>query len=213
MKQQKNTSTLGQNRIDYIVYHNTNAVSKLLNTYGFEAPEHPKHLSEAIKELTRKKGRKVIRELLQLHPDKDAILKLNLSQKKGFCHTCNKYSYATEDNHCSSCGNSNTVTVNAYDSFINPFKNYKDNALERYYDRVVKRSNTNPEDKNLAEEVQNIWNEIRTRKLALKKEDDPKLKATKRYSMTKNELLLFGVVFIAGTLVGYGLKFNFKNVK
>ncbi len=213
MKKQSHSNTLGQNKIDYIVYHNADAVSNLLEQYGFEVPENPKHLAEAIKELARKKGRKVIKELLLLHPDKDIILKLNLPKEDGFCGACSNDSYNNENNYCTSCGHSNYAGSGTEDSFLSQFESYKDKELERYYQTIVKKSNANPQDKNLAQEVQMVWNEIRTRKLTLKKEDEPKPEASKSFSITKDEMLLFGVVFIAGALVGHGLKFNFSNVK
>jgi uncharacterized protein YecT (DUF1311 family) len=213
MKQQSHSNTLGQNRIDYIVYHNSDAVSNLLEQYDFEAPENPKHLAEAIKELTRKKGRKVIKELLQLHPDKEVILKLNVPKEDGFCGACSNDSYNNENNYCTTCGHSNYTGSGNEDSFLSQFESYKDKELERYYQKIVKKSNANPKDKNLAQEVQMVWNEIRTRKLTLKKEDEPKPETSKSFSITKDEMILFGVVFIAGALVGHGLKFNFSNVK
>lgn len=204
---------LGQNRIDYIVYHNATEVSLLLENYGFAAPENPIYLAEAIKELTRKKGRKVIKELIQLHPDKDAILKLNEAKEDSFCGACSNDSYNTEGNFCKACGHSNYAGAGDEKSFLSQFENYKDRELERYYQTIVKKSNAAPQDKNLAQEVQMVWNEIRTRKLALKKEETTKPAVTKSFSITKDELILFGVVFIAGALVGHGLKFNFSNVK
>lgn len=210
---QSETHTLGQNRIDYIVYHNASAVSHLLEQYGFEAPKNPTHLAEAIKELTRKKGRKVIKELIQLHPDKEAILKLTAPEEDNFCGACSNDSYNTEGNFCKACGHSNYSGTGDEDSFLSQFENYKDRELERYYQTIVKKSNANPQDKNLAQEVQMVWNEIRTRKLALKKEEATQTETPKNFSITKDELILFGVVFIAGALVGHGLKFNFSNVK
>lgn len=213
MKKQSHTNKLGQNRIDYIVYHNSGEVSNLLEQYGFEAPENPKHLAEAIKELSRKKGRKVIKELVNLHPDKDVILKLNQPKEDSFCGACSNDSYNTESNFCASCGHSNYAGSGNEDSFLSQFESYKDKELERYYQTIIKKSNSSPEDKNLAQEVQMVWNEIRTRKLALKKEDEQKPSVSKSFSITKDEMILFGVVFIAGALVGHGLKFNFSNVK
>ncbi|WP_179022137.1 hypothetical protein [Winogradskyella forsetii] len=214
MKNSKQKPSLAQNRIDYIVYHNTDDVSKLLFEYGFEAPEDPKHLAEAIKELARKKGRKVIKELIQIHPDKEAILKLSQPKEDNFCGACSNDSYNTESNFCKACGHSNYSGTGDEDSFLNQFESYSDKDLERYYQTIVKRSNAQANDKNLAQEVQMVWNEVRIRKEAKKKEEEePKPQPHKTFSVTKDELLLFGVVFIAGALVGHGLKFNFSNVK
>lgn len=213
MRNQTSTKILGQNRIDYIVYHNPDEVSSLLYQYGFEPPKDHEHLAEAVKELARKKGRKVIKELIQLHPDKDAILKLNEPKEDGFCGACSNDSYNTESNFCSSCGHSNYAGSGDEDSFLNQFGGYKDKELEKYYQGIVKRSNADPENKNLAQEVQMVWNELRTRKEALKKEEEPKTEQPKSFGVTKDDLILFGVVFIAGALVGHGLKFNVTNVK
>jgi hypothetical protein len=54
---------------------------------------------------------------------------------------------------------------------------------------------------------------VRIRKEAKKKVEEPKPQPHKSFSVTKDELLLFGVVFIAGALVGHGLKFNIANGK
>jgi uncharacterized protein YecT (DUF1311 family) len=213
MSHKNQTPSLGQNRIDYIVYHNPDDAAKLLFNYGFEAPEDPSHLTEAIKELTRKKGRKVIKELLQLHPDKEAILKLNEPAEDSFCGACSNDSYNTESNFCKACGHSNYSGTGDEDGFLNQFESYSDKELERYYQTIVKRSNASPDDKNLAQEVQMVWNEVRMRKETKKKEEEPKPKTSNPFSVTREELLLFGVVFIAGALVGHGLKFNFSNVK
>ena len=213
MKNQIHINSLGQNRIDYIVYHNPDKVSNLLYQYGFEPPKDQKHLAEAVKELARNKGRKVIKELIQLHPDKDAILKLSESQEDSFCGACSNDSYNNESNFCSSCGHSNYSGSGDEDNFLNQFGGYKDKELERYYQGIVKRSNADPENKNLAQEVQMVWNELRTRKEALKKEEEPKTEKPKSFGVTKDDLILFGVVFIAGALVGHGLKFNVTNVK
>jgi len=213
MKKESNINNLGQNRIDYIVYHNATDVSQLLERYGFEAPENPTHLAEAIKELARKKGRKVIKELILLHPDKEAILKMNEPKEDSFCGACSNDSYNTDGNFCKACGHSNYAGSGDENSFLSQFENYKDKELERYYQTIVKKSNANPKDKNLAQEVQMVWNEIRTRKLALKKEEETKPEGSKSFSITKDEMILFGVVFIAGVLVGHGLKFNYSNVK
>lgn len=213
MNKQTNINNLGQNRIDYIVYHNASDVSNLLERYGFEAPDNPKHLAEAIKELARKKGRKVIKELILLHPDKEAILKMNEPKEDSFCGACSNDSYNIEGNFCKACGHSNYSGSGDENSFLSQFENYKDKELERYYQTIVKKSNAKPSDKNLAQEVQMVWNEIRTRKLALKKEEETKPDTKKGFSITKDEMILFGVVFIAGALVGHGLKFNFSNVK
>ncbi|WP_346881296.1 hypothetical protein [uncultured Algibacter sp.] len=203
---------LAQNKIDYIVFHNTKKVSELLYNQGFEPPKDPVELVEAIKELTRKKGRKFLEELVQLHPDKNAILSLNTSKKTSNCGACKKDNYDDKGNYCANCGHSNYMGSGDEDSFLGQFDSYKDTELEKYYRGIVRKSNEAPENKNLAQEVQMIWNEIRQRKAKQKSTEQTSQHAKDR-GITKDDLLLFGVVFFAGALVGHGLKFNFNNGK
>lgn len=208
----KQANYLAQNKIDYIVFHNTKKVSELLYNQGFEPPKKPIELVEAIKELVRKKGRKFLEELVQLHPDKSAILSLNTSKTTSSCGACKKESYDDKGNYCANCGHSNYLGSGDEDSFLGQFDSYKDVELEKYYRGIVRKSNEAPENKNLAQEVQMIWNEIRQRR-----EKQNSVEQTSQHSksnrITKEDLLLFGVVFFAGVLVGHGLKFKFNNDK
>ncbi len=202
---------LAQNKIDYIVFHSPEAVSKLLYNHGFKVPKTPKALTKAIKALVRKKGKEVVTELLQLHPDKGAILSLE-SEVKSSCTSCNKQTYNSKGQYCESCGHANYLGSGDEDSFLGQFDSYSDTQLERYYRGTVKKSNSEPQNKTLAQEVQLIWNELRQRK----SHEPPKEKGitTKPSNgVSKDELILFGMIFIAGILVGHGLKNNIGNVK
>lgn len=212
MKRNNNPKNLAQNRIDYIVFHNTDAANNLLFDYGFEKIESQQHLSQAVKELVKNKGRKVIKDLLAIHPDKAAILQVN-SVEDAKCPACNNNAFAKAENYCKSCGHSNYSGSGDEDSFLSQFSSYDDKGLENYYKGIVKRSNDAPEDKNLAQEVQMVWNELRKRK-----ESKPEPKTTtqedqKGIHISKDEMLLFGVVFIAGVLVGASIKLDLKNGK
>ncbi len=195
-------SSQAQNSIDYIVYSNPKPIRQLLYDFGYEAPKNDALLVKATKELIQKKGQSVIERLLKVHPDKDAILSLN-TRSKNSCHSCNNDSYNAEDNFCSSCGHSNYNGTGDEDSFLDQFNGYSDKELQRYYNRIVKISNSNPEDKKLASEVQIVWNELRQRKL-VNKEKDTTASETKnvKESSLKNEVMLWVTLFIGGFLVG-----------
>jgi ribosomal protein L37E len=204
-------SKLAQNRIDYIVYHNIDKVSDLLDGYGFVVPENPTDLARAIRELVRKRGRKFIKELLALHPDKQTILKLNSVPVNSVCESCQNDSFNDSQNSCESCGYSKYQGSNTEYNFMNQFENYKLPELQSYYDRILKESNKNPNDKKLAQEVQLVWNEIRTRKTIAKKQAEYTPTAGKlRFGPTKEDLIIVGVVFFAGLVIGNGLTFKSK---
>ncbi|EDP94665.1 hypothetical protein U8527_06885 [Kordia algicida OT-1] len=202
-------SNLGQNRIDYIVYHNIEKVSQLLYDYGFVVPDNDKHLAEAIKELVRKRGRKVIKQLIGLHPDKEAILKLYSVPIKSVCESCQNDSYNDAQNSCDSCGYSKYNGSGDEYNFLNQFENYTLAELNNYYNRILGESNKNPSSKKLAQEVQLIWNELRTRKAIAKKQAEQRpASGNFGFAPTKDDLIIVGVVFIAGIIIGNGLNFK-----
>lgn len=206
MKTQKKRNTLAQNSIDYIVYSNPVSVRQLLYDRGYEPPRNARELVQATKELIRKKGNSVITELLAIHPDKKAILSVSASTSKSNCNACNYDGYNQKDNFCGSCGHSNYIGLGDEDSFLDQFTDTSDRELQKYYERIVRKSNAAPKDKQLSGEVQTVWNELRQRKLVLK-EDPPEAPISeKKMFLKKDEMILIAVVFTAGFLVGSGYK-------
>ncbi|WP_027393155.1 hypothetical protein [Aquimarina latercula] len=195
---------LAQNSIDYIVLSNPEPIRKIIFECGYEVPKDLHTLVKATKELIQKNGTTVISEVLQHHPDKKAILALNKKEKKKPCNSCNNHNYNGENNFCGECGHSNYNGSGDEDSFLDQFSDASDKEVKSYYDRIVKKSNANPEDQKLASEVQMVWNELRQRKLTEKDKDaTPVVSETQKASVLgKDELVLLSVVFIAGYLVG-----------
>ncbi|QKX04143.1 hypothetical protein HN014_04215 [Aquimarina sp. TRL1] len=198
------TKVLAQNSIDYIVLSNPGPIRKIIFDCGYEVPKDLRTLVQATKELIQKKGKTIISEILRHHPDKKAILSLEKKEKKKPCNSCNNDNYNNDDNFCGACGHSNYNGSGDEDSFLDQFSDASDKEVKNYYDRIVKRSNANPEDQKLASEVQMVWNEIRQRKLTEKdKEISPTVLVPQKVSeFGKDELVLLSVVFIAGYLVG-----------
>ncbi|WP_298546148.1 hypothetical protein [uncultured Aquimarina sp.] len=195
---------LAQNSIDYIVLSNPEPIRKIIFDYGYEIPKDLHTLVRATKELIQKKGTSLISEVLQHHPDKKAILALNTKEKKKPCNSCSNYNYNSEDNFCGACGHSNYNGSGDEDSFLDQFSDASDKEVKSYYDRIVKKSNANPEDQKLASEVQMVWNEMRQRKGAEKDTDSASTipEPQKASVFGKDEIVLLSVVFIAGYLVG-----------
>ena len=212
MKHSKKQKEFAQNSIDYIVYNNPVPVRKLLYDCGYESPKNVHHLVEATKELVKKNGKSIITQLLAVHPDKKAILALQTTdKKKGSCNACSNDSYQEEDNFCGSCGHSNYNGSGDEDSFLDQFTDLPDAKLEKYYTRIVKKSNSTPKDQKLASEVQVVWNELRQRRL-LQVEDSPEnAKDTtpipqQHSPFKREELLLIGMSFLGGFVVCSVLK-------
>ncbi len=198
-------SKFAQNRISYIVYGNPVGAKKLLYDYGYEAPENIHDLVKAVKLLVQKKGRKVIKDLIQIHPDKQIILKFNKEKEDSYCGVCHNYSYNTEDNYCGICGHTNyTGDLNVGD-YVNQLLDMSTTELENQYQDILKQSNQNPDDTDLAEEAHLIWNELRKRKVSDNESKTDKSN-TDQDADPIGGLLFLGTIFALGMLIGSGIK-------
>lgn len=205
-------SRFAQNRIAYIVYGNPDQAKKLLQDYGFEPPRDIHELLHAVKELVRRKGRKVIKDLIKIHPDKRAIIKFNRQREDNFCGACSSHAYNSEDNFCGACGHSNYTGEGDLGAFIDKLVKMDTSTLEKYYQDTVSQANEDPDDANLAEEVQIIWNELRKRKTDKKEEDQPEEKEKTSLIpssfVSQQGMVVLGLTLLAGVLVGASIKGN-----
>ena len=206
MKGKDKRSKFVQNRIDYIVYGNPQGVSKLVYDYGYEPPKSPHDLVKAAKILIKQNGRKAVKDLIKIHPDRNAILKIQRGKEDSYCGACSSYSYKPEDNYCGVCGHSHYDGEGDKKGFLDQLVDMGATELEEYYESIVKKSNDKPEDSNLAEEVQLVWNEIRNRKAEGKQEDKKEENEAKDWRSAKEGLIILGLVFVAGVLVGSTLQ-------
>lgn len=206
MKNNSKRSKFIQNRIDYIVYGNPKAVSRLIYDYGYEPPESPHDLVKAAKILVQKRGRNAVKDLIKLHPDKKAILKVERGKEDSYCGACGSHSYQPSDNYCGVCGHSHYDGEGDKATFLDQLVDMGKGELEEYYQSILRKSNSNPDDSNLAEEVQIVWNELRNRKDEEKQGDEKEEKEQSDFRQAKEGLIILGLVFIAGVLVGSSLQ-------
>ena len=207
MKQKTRRSRFAQRRIDYIVYGNPKAVRNLVEEFGYEAPRDIHDLVSASSELIRKKGRKVVKELIKLHPDRPAILKVEKIKEDSYCAACNSYSYNPESNYCGGCGHSNYSGSGHKETFLEQLIDKSTKELEAYYERILQKSNKTPQDKDLAEEVQLTFHELTKRKK--EETDDSKsddIISDRMVIKYKDGMLILGLTLLAGIIVGTSFK-------
>jgi hypothetical protein len=180
-------SKLAQSRIDYITFGNPVAVGKMLNDYGYEAPESLPELPGAVRELIRLEGKKAVADLVKLHPDRGAILEtVNLlppattvmtehkkpepenkkeategEKKNCRCESCAKRN-RQEDSFCGCQHSYNSYNAFTQDTF-DKISAMETAELLRQYDVLRRKATANPSNKNLADETMLVWNEIRQR--------------------------------------------------
>ncbi|MCB0375258.1 MAG: hypothetical protein KDD04_05005 [Sinomicrobium sp.] len=200
-------SRFAQNRIDYIVYGNPGGVAKLIHDYGYEPPRHPQDLARAVRLLVREKGRKAVRRLISIHPDKEAILKVERGKEDSYCGMCHSRSYNPQDKYCGLCGHSHYDGEHDKKDFSRSLTDMGTDALKAYYESVLEKSNKDPRDTALSEEVELVWNALRQRKQQESKEEDRQEKAKmKALKGAKEGLIIATLIFVAGILVGSTLK-------
>lgn len=167
-----------QNRIDYIVYQKPREASKIIEKYGYEAPARTDDLVIVMKQLIRKKGEPLVKELINIHPEKKIILELSghNSDESHFCGCHSAYSGDTKEllDHLSSLS-------------------VKD--LEQLYEDTKKKSKESPEDKFIIAQVETIWDEVKRRKKqTVKKEEEEKRHIQLMW-------LKYGLIFLLGVVI------------
>lgn len=201
----KRQSRFTPNKIDYIVFGNPKEAKQLVHNYGYEPPRDVEGLSETVKLLVKKRGKKVVKDLLGIHPDKNIILRLNQSKEDSFCGACGSSSYIPEDNYCGLCGHSNYTGKVDIGDFLDQLVEMNTSELENYYQEVLSKSNKSPKDIKLADEVQIVWNELRQRMNAPEKEEKKEEGSFYKH-VIKSELAIAGVILVAGILIGTAFK-------
>lgn len=207
MKQKR--SKHAQNRIAYIVYSNPKATRALIDQHGYQPPKQIHDLVGATKQLIRKKGHTVIKELLEAHPDRKALLSLEKTKEDRFCGACNSHAYAPETQRCKGCGFS---SYTGEEKFIDQLIDMSILEIERLYQNTVTKSNKDPQNTNLSEEVRLLWNELRKRKKD--EEDNPKNDQLFHHLSDgitvkpKEAMIILGLTLVAGGLIGSA--FNYQ---
>ena len=210
--QQTKRKRQAQGRIDYIIKGNTPGVRQLIRSYGITPPKDVKTLTRAVKQVIREKGRPAIKGLIKHHPDRKIILRLEKEKDDNYCGYCGSSSYNPEDHYCGSCSHSN-YDEEASGTLLDRLLKMNTDELEKYYKEVLEQANKSPQDTTLANRLQQVWSEMRQRKLqATEKpvttpEQTVALEEKPKDGFTPEQMILIlGLTLTAGVLVGVSIK-------
>lgn len=136
-----------QNRIDYIVLQKPSEAAKIVEKYGYETPPKVDELVKAVKLLVKKKGEPIIKELINIHPEKKLILEVSghKSEEDSYCGCHSSYSGETKE-------------------LLDKLSELSVDDLTKLYDDTKNQSKEKPEDKNLMAQVETVWDELKRRK-------------------------------------------------
>lgn len=168
-----------QNRIDYIVLQRPSDASKIVEKYGYEVPMKVDELVKVVKLLVKKKGEPVIKELINIHPEKKLILEVSghKSDESNFCGCQSSYSGETKE-------------------LLDKLSELSVDDLTKLYDDTKKDSKEKPEDKALLAQVDTIWDELKRRKKQTKKIQS---------AQEDNQWLKIALAVLAGVIIGKAL--------
>lgn len=161
------------NRINYIVQENPSGVSQLLAKEGFEPTNDLNTLIQQTKQWIREDGKSAIVKLLTVHPEKDAILSANQDNYDNYEGCGCKSSFDGTPCGCKSSFDGSTCPCQAKSSYNKDYKNgLKDLSrkdLQQRYKELKRLLKKFPEDQELHEEVELVWDELSSRKKKVKK--------------------------------------------
>jgi len=175
------------NKIDYIVFGNPRGVRKLIHSHGYNAPKDKTTLSATTKALVREKGKPIIKQLIDLHPDKKAILKTAPK-------TCN-----CQKNESNFCG-CNSSYVGEEEDLPDITKMSLD-ELKQHYQLMVKKANANPENTRLSDEVQRIWKKL----ISEFQQTETEKSTTLTQHIKRTNYLMIGGLLLFGFVLGKSL--------
>ena len=208
--QQTKRKQQASGRIDYIIKGNTPGVRQLIRSYGITPPKDAIALTRAVKQVIREKGRPAIKGLIKHHPDRRIILRLEKEKDDNYCGYCGSSSYDPEDNFCGSCSHSN-YDENASGTLLDRLLKMNTLELEKYYKEVLEQANKSPQDTTLATQLQQVWAEMRQRKLQdtvtpVATPEKPAEEKPKDGFTPEQMILILGLTLTAGVLVGVSIK-------
>lgn len=168
-----------QNRIEYIVLQKPSEAAKIVEKYGYEAPPKVDELVKAVKLLVKKKGEPVIKDLINVHPEKKLILEVSghKSNEDSYCGCHSAYSGETKE-------------------LLDRLSELSVDDLTKLYDDTKKQSKENSEDKTLMAQVETVWDELKRRKKQTEKIEK---------KQENNQWLKIAVGVIVGIVIGKAL--------
>lgn len=167
-----------QNRIDYIVLQRPLEASKIVEKYGYQAPRKVNDLVKVIKLLVKRKGELVVKDLINIHPEKKIILEMSghKSDESNFCGCHSSYSGEVKE-------------------LLDHLSDLSVDDLTQLYEDTKKKSKEAPEDKALMAQVETVWDEFKRRKKQTEK------LGKQSQESTHNLWLKFGLCFLAGIVI------------
>jgi hypothetical protein len=88
----------------YVADNDPSGAEMIINSFGYEVTDR-KNLGQSLTELVSQVGEPALKKVMELHPDKDIILELNVDNKKSECGCGNCSRNRTQEHFMNASGN------------------------------------------------------------------------------------------------------------
>jgi len=152
------------NRINYIVQENPKGVSETLLAEGMKPSTDLNLLTQQTKQWIQKEGKTAIVKLLKVHPEKDAILSANQTAFDNFSGCGCKSSFDGSSCGCKSSFDGSACPCSAKSSYSAEDKRelgrMDEKELQLHYKELKRLLKQFPEDEELRQEIELVWDYI-----------------------------------------------------
>ena len=154
------------NRINYIVQENPKGVADALLAAGIKPSSNREVLTKQTKAWIQKEGKAAVIKLLQVHPEKKAILSANQSGFDNYGSCGCKSSFDGSACGCKSSFDGSTCPCNSKSSYskedLKELEAMNEKELRQHYKDLKNLLKQFPDDEELRKEVEMVWQFIRS---------------------------------------------------
>lgn len=191
------------NRIDYIVQENPNGVATTLLSEGIQPASDVTKLIAQTKLWIQKGGKEAIVKLLQVHPEKNAIIAANTPEFQSY-NGCGCGGKSSFDGSCSckssfdgspcSCGSKSSFSEDSLkQEVLKKIAAFGEEELLLHYKELKRLLEKFPEDQELRTEVEVTWEYLKSHKTLGETPKVDSTKALQNLSKSSNGKAVFSV--------------------
>lgn len=200
-----NTSKSRINRINYIVQENPLGVSQILSAEGFDPSTDLNTLIQQTKQWIQEDGKKAIIKLLKIHPEKEAILSANKEEFDSFSGCGCKDSFDGSACGCKSSFDGSACPCQGTSSYSKEYdqklEKMSKKELNQHYKELKQLLKQFPEDKELREEMETVWERLSIQKTKKEKPSKTREKTTRQedskavFTVNSKDLAIGSLIF------------------
>ena len=211
-----NTSNSRINRINYIVQENPSGVSQTLVAEGFNPSTDVNTLIQQTKQWIQQDGKAAVVKLLKVHPEKDAILSANKPAYENFGGCGCKSSFDGSACACKDSFDGSPCPCQGKSSYNQEYdkklEKMSKKELHQHYKELKRLLKQFPEDKELREEIEIVWEQLNYQKKKHRRTSKSTQEKSKSHLDSKTVFTVNSKDLAVGSLI-FGLALIISQIK